>query len=89
MCIRDSKKLEVSWETTAPGGAEHVIVYASESEIRNIAAGDTVGDFVIFEKDALFSSRGIPKAIRAAELETSAVIPAQIIQARIGYLLKE
>lgn len=84
-----NKKLEVSWETTAPGGAEHVIVYASESEIRNIAAGDTVGDFVIFEKDALFSSRGIPKAIRAAELETSAVIPAQIIQARIGYLLKE
>src|SRR5690606_25609033 len=30
-----NKKLEVSWETTAPGGAEHVIVYASSGEIKN------------------------------------------------------
>ena len=83
------KTLQVSWETTAPGGPEHVIVYASSSEIKNLAKGENVGDFVVYDKEAIFSSRGIPKAIRTSELAGDATVPARIVQARIGYLLKE
>jgi len=84
-----NKKLRVSWETTAPGGAEHIIVYAAKSEIRNLAHGQEAGDFVLFEKDDVYSSRGIPKAIKITEIVDLTGAPAKIVQARIGYLLKD
>ncbi len=84
-----NKKLRVSWETTAPGGAEHIIVYAAKSEIRNLAHGQKAGDFVLFEKDDVYSARGIPKAIKITEIVDVTGAPAKIVQARIGYLLKD
>lgn len=84
-----NKKLQVSWETTSPGGPEHVLVFASAGEIKNIATGEKAGDFTIYDKSALFSSRGVPKAIRAGEVDETSAVPAQIVQARIGYTLKE
>lgn len=84
-----NKKLRVSWETTAPGGAEHIIVYAAKSEIRNLAHGQKAGDFVLFEKGDVYSARGIPKAIRVTEIVDLTGAPAKIVQARIGYFLKD
>lgn len=84
-----NKKLRVSWETTAPGGAEHIIVYAAKSEIKNLAHGEKAGDFVLFDKDDVYSSRGIPKAIRVTEIVDQTGAPAKVVQARIGYLLKD
>ncbi len=64
------KKLTISWETTPPGGLEHVLVYASKGEITNTAyqKGTTVGDYKVFEVKDIYNSRGIPTAIRAAEV---------------------
>lgn len=84
-----NKKLEVSWETTAPGGAEHIIVYASSSEIRNLAHGEKAGEFVLFKKEDVYSARGIPKAIKVTEITEKTGAPAEVVQARIGYLLKD
>jgi hypothetical protein len=84
-----NKKLRVSWETTAPGGAEHIIVYASKSEISNLAHGQKAGDFVLFQKDDVYSARGIPKAIKVTEIVDVTGAPAKIVQARIGYFLKD
>ena len=84
-----NKKLQVSWETTAPGGAEHIIVYASKSEIRNLAPGQKAGDFVLFKKDDVYSERGIPKSINVTEIVDLTGAPAQVVQARIGYFLKD
>ena len=84
-----NKKLVVSWETTAPGGPEHLVVYAAKTELTNVAKGEVAGDFTIYEKDQIFSSRGIPKAVRAEEASTGTVIPAQVTEARIGYFLKD
>jgi len=84
-----NKKLVVSWETTAPGGPEHVIVYAAKTELKNIARGKVAGDFTIFEKDKIFSKRGIPKAVHATEETTDSAVPAQVTEARIGYFLKD
>ena len=84
-----NKKLVVSWETTAPGGPEHLVVYAAKTELTNVAKGEVAGDFTIYEKDQIFSSRGVPKAVRAEEASTGAVIPAQVTEARIGYFLKD
>jgi hypothetical protein len=47
------------------------------------------GDFTIYEKDQIFSSRGVPKAVRAEEASVGTVIPAQVTEARIGYFLKD
>lgn len=84
-----NKKLVVSWETTAPGGPEHVVVLAAKTELKNSAKGQVVGDFTVFEKGTIFSSRGIPKAIRATEATADSAIPAQVTEARIGYFLKD
>jgi hypothetical protein len=84
-----NKKLVVSWETTAPGGPEHLVVYAAKTGLTNVAKGEVAGDFTIYEKDQIFSSRGIPKAVRAEEASAGAVIPAQVTEARIGYFLKD
>ena len=84
-----NKKLVVSWETTAPGGPEHLVVYAAKTELTNVAKGEVAGDFTIYEKDQIFSSRGVPKAVRAEEASTGTVIPAQVTEARIGYFLKD
>jgi hypothetical protein len=84
-----NKKLLVSWETTAPGGPEHLVVYAAKTELTNVAKGEVAGDFTIYEKDQIFSSRGVPKAVRAEEASTGTVIPAQVTEARIGYFLKD
>ncbi|MDF2375550.1 MAG: hypothetical protein P1U81_04875 [Verrucomicrobiales bacterium] len=84
-----NKKLRVSWETTAPGGAEHIIVYAAKSEISNLAHGQKAGDFVLFQKDDVYSARGIPKAIKVTEIVDVTGAPAKIVQARIGYFLKD
>jgi hypothetical protein len=84
-----NKKLVVSWETTAPGGPEHLVVYAAKTELKNVAKGEVAGDFTIYEKDQIFSSRGVPKAVRAEEASTGTVIPAQVTEARIGYFLKD
>jgi hypothetical protein len=84
-----NKKLVVSWETTAPGGPEHLVVYAAKTELKNVAKGEVAGDFTIYEKDQIFSSRGVPKAVRAEEASAGAVIPAQVTEARIGYFLKD
>jgi hypothetical protein len=84
-----NKKLVVSWETTAPGGPEHLVVYAAKTELTNVAKGEVAGDFTIYEKDQIFSSRGVPKAVRAEEASAGAVIPAQVTEARIGYFLKD
>lgn len=94
-----NKKLTVSWETTAPGGAEQVVVYASKGAITNVAKGEKVGDFTVYQKEALYSSRGIPKAIKAAESTDTSYspstavnnydVPAEVIQATISYLLKD
>jgi len=84
-----NKKLEVSWETTKPAGAEHVIVYASKTAIKNVAEGTKVGDFTVYDKGVVFSTRGIPKAIKAAEVKEGTSVPAQITEAKIGYLLKD
>ena len=43
----------------------------------------------MYEKSAVFSTRGIPKAIIAGEVDDSSPVPAKIIQARIGYTLKD
>ena len=84
-----NKKLVVSWETTAPGGPEHLVVYAAKTELKNVAKGEVAGDFTIYEKDQIFSSRGVPKAVRAEEASVGTVIPAQVTEARIGYFLKD
>lgn len=84
-----NKKLVVSWETTAPGGPEQVIVFASETKLNNIAKGEVAGDFTVYDKGTIFSSRGIPKAVVAEEATTGSVIPSPVTEARIGYLLKE
>lgn len=84
-----NKKLVVSWETTAPGGPEHVVVFAAKTELKNSAKGEVAGDFTIYEKDKIFSSRGIPKAVRASEETSDSAVPAQVTEARIGYFLKD
>lgn len=84
-----NKKLEVSWETTAPGGAEHILVYASSGKINNVADGVVAGDFKVFEKDDVYSTRGIPKSIRVTEIAEKTGKTAKLKQARIGYNLKE
>ncbi len=84
-----NKKLEVSWETTKPAGAEHVIVYASKAAIKNVAKGEKVGDFTVYDKGVVFSTRGIPKAIKADEVKEGTSVPAPITEAKIGYLLKD
>lgn len=84
-----NKKLLVSWETTAPGGPEQVIVFASKSRLQNLAKGEVVGDFTVFEKRQILSARGIPKAIVAEEAATDTAIPSPVTEARIGYFLKE
>lgn len=84
-----NKKLSVSWETTAPGGPEHVVVFAAKTELKNFAKGEAAGDFMIYDKAQIFSSRGIPKAIRAGEVEDGTAVPAQVTEARIGYFLKD
>lgn len=83
-----NKKLEVSWETTDPAGPEHVIVYAASSRITNSARGTRVGDFTVYDRDEVFSTRGVPKAIKATEVSDGTAVPARITEARIGYLLK-
>lgn len=84
-----NKKLVLSWETTAPGGPEHVVVFAAKTGLKNFAKGEEAGDFTIYEKDKIFSSRGIPKAIRASEESADTAVPAQVTEARIGYFLKD
>ncbi len=84
-----NKKLVVSWETTAPGGPEHIVVYAAKAELRNLAKGQAAGDFTVFDKSKVFSARGIPKAIRVGEADAADAVPAQITEARIGYQLKD
>ena len=69
--------------------AEHVIVYAAKTELKNIARGEVAGDFTIFEKDKIFSKRGIPKAVHATEETADSAVPAQVTEARIGYFLKD
>jgi|GEM_PF-839167 len=84
-----NNKLEVSWETTKPGGPEQVIVYAAKTKINNVAEGTKVGGFTVYEKDSVFSGRGIPKAIKAEEAGEDSAVPAEITEAKIGYSLKE
>lgn len=84
-----NRKLEVSWETTSPGGAEHIVVYAAKTELKNLAKGEAIGDFTLYDKQALLSSRGIPKAIRATDTGIDSAVPAQLTEARIGYFLRE
>lgn len=84
-----NKKLAVSWETTAPGGPEHIVVYAAKAELKNLARGEKAEDFTVFEKNRVFSARGIPKAIRAEEIDEHDSIPARITEARIDYFLKD
>ncbi len=84
-----NKKLVVSWETTAPGGPEQVIVFASKSKLNNVAKGEVVGDFTVYQRSAIFSSRGVPKAVVAEEAAADSVIPSPVTEARIGYVLKE
>ena len=84
-----NKKLTVSWETTAPGGPEHVVVFAAKTELTNVARGQVAGDFTVYEKDKIFSARGIPKAVRATEETADSAVPAQVTEARIGYFLKD
>lgn len=84
-----NKKLVVSWETTAPGGPEHIVVYAAKTELKNVAKGEAAGDFTVFEKNKIFSARGIPKAVRASEETAESAVPAQVTEARIGYFLKD
>ena len=66
-----------------------MIVYASETEITNIAKGEKVGDFTVYDKADVFSTRGIPKAIKAAEVKVGSSVPAEITEAKIGYVLKD
>jgi hypothetical protein len=84
-----NQKLAVSWETTAPGGPEHIVVFAAKTGLRNFAKGEAAGGFMIYEKDKIFSSRGIPKAIRANEADDGTAVPAQVSEARIGYFLED
>jgi hypothetical protein len=84
-----NRKLAVSWETTAPGGPEHVVVFAAKTGLRNFAKGEAAGEFMIYDKDKIFSSRGIPKAIRADEADDGTAVPAQVSEARIGYFLQD
>ena len=82
---------EISWDTTAPGGTEHIIVYASRKPIKNAASrGATVsGAFKVMRKDQFFNGRGIPKAIQASTKSSTDPAPAAIDEVRIGYLLSE
>lgn len=85
------KVKEISWETTAPGGTEHVIVYASRRPIKNTASrgAQVSGSFKVMRKDQFFSARGIPKAIQASTKSSTDPAPAAIDEVRIGYLLSE
>lgn len=90
------KKLTVSWETTKPGGLEHVLVYASKGEITNTAKGVAVGDFKVFKTSDVFSSRGIPTAIQTKEIDDTKTVTkfeepkkAKLVHARLCYELKE
>lgn len=87
--LSKNKKLTITWTTTAPGGAEHVIVFASKSELKTIAKGEVAGEFVVYEKDKLLSSRGVPTGIKVSESDAGIGTPAQVTKARIGYQLKE
>ncbi len=53
--------------------------------MKNFAKGEAAGEFMIYDKDKIFSSRGIPKAIRAGEADDGTAVPAQVTEARIGY----
>ncbi len=44
-----------------PGGPEHVVVFAAKTELKNFAKGEAAGEFMIYDKDKIFSSRGIPR----------------------------
>jgi len=87
--LSKNKKLTITWTTTAPGGAEHVIVFASKAELKTIAKGEVAGEFVVYEKDTLLSSRGVPTGIKVSESDAGIGTPAQVTKARIGYQLKE
>ncbi|MBU6303400.1 MAG: c-type cytochrome [Verrucomicrobia bacterium] len=84
---KDTK--ELSWETTAPGGTEHVMVYASPKPIKNTASrgARVAGGFKVMRKDQFFSPRGIPIAIQASTKSSTDPAPASIDEVRIGYLL--
>ncbi|MCG8599570.1 MAG: hypothetical protein MI807_05465, partial [Verrucomicrobiales bacterium] len=43
----------------------------------------------VFEKDDVYSTRGIPKSIRVTEIAEKTGKTAKLKQARIGYNLKE
>jgi len=92
------KKLVISWETTHPGGLEHILVFVSKGEILNTATdkGVAAGDFKVFKAKDVFSTRGIPTAIQAKEVENQTSVatskPAKkfkILKARLCYHLRE
>lgn len=86
--VEDSKL--ISWETTPPGGPEHVIVFASSNPIRNTAiAALEVGDFKIVKKSEFFNTRGIPKAIQAVGESSSDLKNPILSEVRVDYILKE
>ncbi|MFT5471486.1 MAG: hypothetical protein ACI8UO_006620, partial [Verrucomicrobiales bacterium] len=89
--LRPGVAMEISWETTLPGGPEHIVIYASERPIRNLAArgAQVAGDFKVMKREDFFTTRGIPKAIQASEKSSKDPTPARIDEARIGYLLSE
>lgn len=80
----------ITWTTTDPGGPEHVIVYASRKKIPKRAKARAIaGDFLVFERKNFFSTRGIPTQIRAEAASENSARPAPVVQARVGYFLKE
>ncbi|RFC42074.1 MAG: protein of unknown function DUF4384, partial [Verrucomicrobia bacterium] len=87
LSAQDTK--EISWETTAPAGTEHVVVYASPKPIKNTASrgAEVAGAFKVMRKDQFFSARGIPIAIQASTKSSTDPAPAPIDEVRIGYLL--
>jgi len=80
----------VQWETTEPGGPESIVVYASSQPIHNTTRGGKAADeFTVFERREFFSSRGVPKNVKAADTSPQSARPAPIVEARVGYFLQD
>ena len=70
-----NKKLVVSWETTAPGGPEHLVVYAAKTELTNVAKGE-----VLFTVDARAARATLDQAAAAINEARASIAEASAAQ---------
>ncbi len=95
--LEKGRERVVTWETTEPGGPENVIVFASKRpiDVKDLKGAEKVGEFVVYKREDYFTTRGVPKNIVAVDVEAKdgegrgKAVPAGIVEAKVGYFLKE